>query len=203
MTATGPSPCPFRSSDEWLDSAHPRHRRMDHRITAYDPKAEVRTEAVPPGSGSLIGTKSEHISDGRASDVLAAANLAEARNGCRSACLLPACFFELESKNIKWLTLISFCLARARARDGRIDPCRRQATEDLTSSYRCVARQGAPLQQERAKGRIRLAPFAHDRVAQGADPADVDLDRVAVLQIARPAVGAHPHHIAGIERQVL
>src|SRR6516165_6767451 len=48
-----------------------------------------------------------------------------------------------------------------------------------------------------------LAAFAHHRVAQGSDPGDLDLDRVAVFDILWRAFGAHPHDVAGIEGQAL
>ena len=48
-----------------------------------------------------------------------------------------------------------------------------------------------------------LHPFAHHRVAQDADAGDLDLDRVAVLDVFRGALGAHPHHVARVERHIL
>src|SRR5262245_29605428 len=42
-----------------------------------------------------------------------------------------------------------------------------------------------------------------DRVAQDADLRHLHLDHVAVLHVLGRAVGAHPQHVAGIERQVL
>src|SRR6516162_11090862 len=48
-----------------------------------------------------------------------------------------------------------------------------------------------------------LPAFAHYRIAEGADAGDFDLDRVAMLEVLRGAFGPHPHHIAGLECQIL
>src|SRR4029077_14882426 len=48
-----------------------------------------------------------------------------------------------------------------------------------------------------------LHPLAHERVRKRADAGDLDLADVAVLQVLRAALGAHPNDVAGIERQVL
>src|SRR5215472_9791342 len=48
-----------------------------------------------------------------------------------------------------------------------------------------------------------LAAFAHHRVAERADPGDLDIDRVAVLDVLRRAFGAHPDDVARVKRQVL
>src|SRR6516225_6093815 len=48
-----------------------------------------------------------------------------------------------------------------------------------------------------------LPACPHHRVAEGPDPGDLDLDRVAMLDVLRGALGPHPHHVAGLERQVL
>src|SRR6516162_2990069 len=47
------------------------------------------------------------------------------------------------------------------------------------------------------------AAGAHHRVPERADAGDLDLTNVAVLEVFGGAFGAHPHDIAGIERQVL
>jgi uncharacterized protein len=50
---------------------------------------------------------------------------------------------------------------------------------------------------------IRLAAFAHHRVGERADPGDLDVHRVAVLDVFGRALGAHPHDIARKKRQIL
>ena len=47
----------------------------------------------------------------------------------------------------------------------------------------------------------RLA-FPHDRIAQHTDARNVHLDQVAVLHVLRRTIGAHPDHVARIERHV-
>ena len=44
---------------------------------------------------------------------------------------------------------------------------------------------------------------AHSRVAQGADAGDLDIDRVAVLDVFGSAFGDRPHHVAEIEGERL
>ena len=59
-------------------------------------------------------------------------------------------------------------------------------TPDTTTTSRCMA----------------MSVLPHDRIAQRADAADLDLADIAVLHVRGGALGAHPHHVARIQRQV-
>src|SRR6185312_9951326 len=50
---------------------------------------------------------------------------------------------------------------------------------------------------------MALALFPHQRVPEDADAGDLDLAHIAVLEVFRRALSAHPHHVARVERQVL
>src|ERR1700733_14442423 len=50
---------------------------------------------------------------------------------------------------------------------------------------------------------VFMSVLPHNRIAQCADAADLDLADIAVLHVLGGALGAHPQHVAGIQRQVL
>src|SRR5215472_136486 len=59
-------------------------------------------------------------------------------------------------------------------------------TPETTTTSRCMSMSALP----------------HDWVAQRADAADLDLADIAVLHVLGSALGAHPQHVAGIQRQI-
>src|SRR5258705_3603601 len=76
------------------------------------------------------------------------------------------------------------------------------------SSWKTWASSGSRTSRSRcgSSGSRRAAGWLalpDDRVAQHADARHLDLDHVTVLHVLGRAVGAHPQHVARIEREVL